>query len=52
MRKFMQTARNVEQSGTFEPGRSKALERKVENAHGTVTVWYVHEHALKTKETL
>ncbi len=38
MRKFMQTARNGEQSRTVEPGRSKALERTVEYALGTVTV--------------
>ena len=42
----MQTVRNGERSGTvngqerletFEPGRNNALERIVENVHGTVT---------------
>jgi hypothetical protein len=39
----MQTVRNGEISGTFEPGCSSALEQIVEN---------VHVHASKTKETL
>jgi len=30
----------------------KHWKRIVENALGTVTVWYIHVHALKTKETL
>jgi hypothetical protein len=41
-----------EHLGTFESERSNALERIVENGHGTLTVMsqYGHVHAPKTKE--
>ncbi len=39
----MKTVKNSERLGTFEPIRSDALERIVEN---------VHVHALKTKEQM
>ena len=48
------TVNGQEHLGTIESERSNALERIVENGHGTFTVRsrYGHAHASKTKETL
>ena len=48
------TVNGQEHLGTIESERSNALERIVENGHGTVMVRsrYGHAHASKTKETL
>ena len=48
------TLNGQERLGTFESERNNAVERIVENIHGTFTVRsrYVHVHVSKMKETL